>query len=170
MKNIVLIGFMGTGKTAVGRRLAGRLKMEFIDTDTEIEKATGKTVTQIFEKYGPVRFRSEENLVVEKLAKREGLVISTGGGILLNSENLKLLKNNGVLIALKAEPEVIYQRVKNKKSRPLLKGNLMGSILKLLQEREGIYNVAEFSVDTSRITQDAVVDKIHNYLLERKYF
>lgn len=170
MKNIVLIGFMGTGKTAVGRRLAGRLNREFVDTDTEIEKVTGKTVAQIFEKHGQIRFRSEEALVVKKLAGREGLVISTGGGVVLNPENLRLLKDNGILIALKADPDVIYQRVKNKKNRPLLlKGDLKETIFNLIEERQGVYDIAEYFVDTSSLSQEAVVEQIYDYLRERKY-
>lgn len=170
MKNIVLIGFMGTGKTAVGRRLAQRLGREFIDTDAEIERVTGKTVAQIFAKDGVTRFRSEEALLVKKLAGREGLVISTGGGLVLNPENVRLLKENGVLIALTAAPEVIYQRVKNKKNRPLLlKGDLRERIDSLLKEREGAYDVAEYTVDTGILSLDEAVEGIVRFLEERNY-
>lgn len=170
MKNIVLIGFMGTGKTAAGRRLAYRLKRKFIDTDAEIEKITGKTIAQIFAKDGVIRFRSEEALLVKKLAVREGLVISTGGGLVLDPENVQLLKENGVLIALTTPPEVIYDRVKNKNSRPLLmKGELQEQIHSLLKERHGTYDVAEFTVDTGTCIVDEVVEQIQRYLTERKY-
>ncbi|HOV79806.1 MAG TPA: shikimate kinase [Bacillota bacterium] len=168
MKNIVLIGFMGTGKTAVGRRLAARLNREFVDTDAEIERITGKTVAQIFEKDGPVRFRSEEALLVKKLCSKKGMVISTGGGMVLNHENVELLGKSGVLIALKAEPDVICRRLKNKRNRPLLlKGDLKENVLKLLEQRRGIYDVAEYTVDTSELNQEAVVDLIIDFLSER---
>lgn len=168
-KNIVLIGFMGTGKTAVGHKLARRLKREFVDTDAEIEEVTGKTIARIFAQDGVVRFRSEEALLVRKLAVRVGLVISTGGGLVLDPENVLLLKENGVLIALTASPEVIYQRVKKKKNRPLLlKGELMETIQNLLKEREGAYDVAEFTVDTGTCGVDEAVEQIVKHLSERK--
>lgn len=170
MKNIVLIGFMGTGKTAAGRRLAQRLRREFVDTDAEIEKVTGKTVAQIFARDGAVRFRSEEALLAKKLAGRRGLVVSTGGGMVLNPENVRLFKENGILIALTADPEVIMGRVKSKKSRPLLaKGDLREVVEGLLKEREGVYDVAEFTVDTGKFSVDEVTEKIIRYLSERNY-
>lgn len=170
MKNIILIGFMGTGKSVVGRRLAQRIKREFIDTDDEIERLTGKTVAQIFARDGVVRFRSEEELLVKKLARRSGLVIATGGGVVLNPENMKLLKENGVLIALTASPEVIYNRVRNKKSRPLLMHkDIKNRIIELLQERRNAYLGADYTVDTGNISISETVEDITRYLLERNY-
>lgn len=170
MKNIVLIGFMGTGKTAVGRRLAARLGRRFVDTDAAIEEVTGKTVAQIFARDGVTRFRSEETLLAGKLSMQEGLVISTGGGMVLNPENVSCLKENGVLIALTASPEVIYQRVKNKKNRPLLqKSEMRERIEELLEERAGVYDVAEYTMDTSKANIDQTVDQILGYLKERGY-
>lgn len=170
MKNIVLIGFMGTGKTTVGRRLAARLNRKFVDTDTAIEELTGKSIVEIFRKDGPIRFRSEEKLQAKKLADKEDLVISTGGGMVLDKENVELLKKNGVLICLTADPEVIYNRVKNKRKRPLLqKGNVRETIYALMNERDGAYYVAEFTVDTGKGTPDETVDKIINFLKEKGY-
>ncbi len=169
MKNIVLIGFMGVGKTSIGRRLAQRLSRAFIDTDAEIEAVTGKTISQLFTRYGVIRFRSEEELLVKKLAGREDLVISTGGGTVLNPENIRLLKEKGVLIALTAAPEVLYSRLANKKTRPLvLKGELKQKIDDLLEERKGIYDVADYSVDTGVFCIDGVVEQILLYLSERE--
>jgi len=169
-KNIVLIGFMGTGKTAVGRRLAVKLNYKFIDTDAEIENITGKTVAQIFARDGVIRFRSEEALLVKKLARQEGLVISTGGGIVLNPENVCLLQENGILIGLAAAPEVIFERLKNKRNRPLLaKGNMKEQIVTLLEERRGAYDVAEYTVDTGAFSPEEVVGKIIHYLKEKQY-
>ncbi len=166
MKNIVLIGFMGTGKTAVGRRLASRLGRKFIDTDAEIERVTGKTIPQIFAQDGELRFRSEERLVIQKLSRQEGMVIATGGGAVLNPENMADLKRNGITICLTAEPEIIYQRVRGKKHRPLLnkKGDLLGQIKELLDRRKPFYQAADYTVDTSYKTPEKVVDEIIAYL------
>ncbi len=170
MKNIVLIGFMGTGKTAVGKRLAGRLNREFVDTDAAIEKLTGKSISEIFRKDGVIRFRSEEKLQVQKLASKTGLVISTGGGLVLDKENVELLQKNGVLICLTADPEVIYNRVRNKRKRPLLqKGDVKETVYRLMQERKESYKVAEFTVDTGKGSLNETVDKIVAYLKEQKY-
>ncbi len=169
MKNIVLIGFMGTGKSAVGRRLAARLGREFVDTDEEIERVTGKTIPQIFAREGEIRFRSEEALVVKKVAARENLVVATGGGVVLNPENVRALQQNGVLIGLVADPGVIYRRVKRKRNRPLLNGpgDILTRIKELLAARADAYAVAEFTVDTGRHTIDEAVEMIIAYLKER---
>lgn len=168
MKNIVLIGFMATGKSTVGRRLAQCLRRTFVDTDKEIEAVTGKTIAQIFAKDGEKRFRSEENLIVKKLVSREGLVIATGGGLVLNPGNFRLLGENGIIIALTAPPDIIFQRVKGKKQRPLLtKGDLRENINRLLQERQGIYQKADLIVDTGTHTLDETVGQITTFINKR---
>jgi shikimate kinase len=170
IKNFVLIGFMATGKTVIGRNLAGLLKREFVDTDAAIEKLTGKTVSQIFAAEGEARFRLEEELLVQKLSSRDNLVIATGGGLVLNPENLRLLKKNGVLIALTASPEVIHERVKRNKNRPLLsKGDLLSRIKELMYQRKHAYAAAEITIDTGKYSIDDAVKQINLYLLERKY-
>ncbi len=170
MRNIVLIGFMGTGKTAIGRRLAGKLRREFMDTDAAIEELTGKSISEIFRRDGAIRFRSEEKLQVQRLADKSNMVISTGGGLVLDQENVTALRKNGVLICLTADPEVIYNRVKNKNNRPLLqKGSIKESVYRLMQEREENYNTAEFTVDTGKGSLSETVDKIMVYLRENNY-
>jgi len=170
-KNIVLFGFMGSGKSTLGRRLAKRLGYTFIDTDNAIEEVTGKTVEQIFHTDGEKRFRSEEKLLVRKLAGQSRLVIATGGGMVLEQENVEILKQNGVLIWLVADPEVILERVKNKKRRPLLnKGDLMENIIRLSQERESAYAaIAEFTIDTSKQSFDQMLLQIRVFLEEKGY-
>ncbi len=169
-KNIVLIGFMATGKSSLGRRLAGRLHYRFVDTDQAIEEITGKTVEQIFRQDGETRFRSEENLLARKLSKQSGLVIATGGGMVLNPENVALLRQNGVLIGLRADPEVIIQRAKGKRRRPLLnRGDLRSNVMKLLREREGAYDLAEFTVDTGKLSLDQAYNEIVQYLKQSGY-
>ncbi len=170
MKNIVLIGFMGTGKSTVGRRLALRLGLEFIDTDEEIERITGKTIQEIFARNGLIRFRSEESLVVRKLSVQGGKVIATGGGAVLDPKNVACLKKNGVLIRLTASPEVIVHRVGKKRNRPLLnRGEDLGeTVEKLMQEREEIYSqAADFTVDTGALSKDDTVERIVSFLEER---
>lgn len=169
-KNIVLIGFMATGKTTVGRRLASRLGLAFVDTDLEVEKVVGRTVAEIFYRYGIIRFRSEEALVIKKLSAMEGLVIATGGGAVLDPENVKVLKQNGLLIRLTASPDIIYQRVKNKRTRPLLDNaqNLPELIRRMMAEREEFYRrAADFSVDTGLGTKEQAVNMIISFLRER---
>lgn len=169
MKNIVLIGFMATGKSTIGRRLAQRLNRDFVDTDKEIETITGRTVAQIFAKDGIKRFRSEENLLAKRLAPKEDLVIATGGGMVLNPENVRLLKEKGVLIALTAPPDIIIARVKGKKTRPLLQGGALDDrINRLLKEREYLYDEADLVVDTGHCSAGETVEKIISYLSERK--
>jgi len=170
-KNIVLIGFMGVGKSTLGRRLAKRLGYKFIDTDSAIEEITGKTVEQIFRIDGETRFRSEEKLLVRKLAGQSGLVIATGGGMVLAPESVALLQQNGVLILLRADHEVILQRVKNKKHRPLLsKGDLFENIVRLSKERESIYAaIAEFTVDAGQLNYDEMLCQIRVFLEQKGY-
>ncbi|NLK51159.1 MAG: shikimate kinase [Syntrophomonadaceae bacterium] len=159
--NLILIGFMGTGKTTVGRTLARLLDKEFMDTDSEIEKVVGLKIEDIFNRYGEIRFRSEESLVVQKLARRQNQVISTGGGVVLNPENVRALKATGYLVCLQAAPEVIQSRV-SRRIRPLLrKDNSLERIKELLKERETSYRGADLYVDTSNCTQEEVVNQIY---------
>lgn len=164
MGNIILTGFMGSGKSTVGMRLAERLKMEFVDLDREIEKVTGMSVNQIFKRYGEIRFRSEENLMVEKLAKRDGLVIATGGGTVLREENMQILRNNGIIILLEASPEDIFARVSRKRgTRPLLRKNLtIENIEAMLADRDPFYQQADHRINTSGKDLDTIVKEIMN--------
>lgn len=171
MKNIVLIGFMGTGKSTVGKRLARRLNYAFIDTDQAIEEITGLTVSQIFAKHGFKRFRGEEALLASKLADKKRLVIATGGGLVLNAGNVEKMQRNGVLICLEASPETICRRVRNKRTRPLLaKGNLTVTVQRLLKERQGAYKMAELTMNTDKLSPEEIVDKIIQFMLERGYW
>lgn len=161
-KNIVLIGFMGTGKSSVGVRLAARLKKEFIDMDREIENVSGMSVSDIFRRYGERRFRSEETLMAKKLGQRENLVIATGGGVVLVPENIEILRQNGTIILLEARAEDIWARVNRKKgTRPLLKGAASTKdIEKLLAERAAYYDCADIRVNTSNKELDTIIQEI----------
>ncbi len=160
--NIVLIGFMGTGKSAVGSRLAQRLRKQFIDMDREIENITGMTIPEMFKRHGELRFRSEEKLLARKLSERENLVISTGGGLVLLEENIITLRKNGILICLDASPEDIFERVNRKKgSRPLLrKGTTLETIQTMLKEREPYYACADIRINTSGRELDQIIREI----------
>lgn len=168
-KNIVLIGFMGTGKSSVGMKLAERLNRKFVDMDREIEKVCGMSVSDVFRRYGEIRFRSEERLMAGKLARQTGLVIATGGGVVLGDGNLEALQENGIIINLEAKPEYIFQRVNRKKgTRPLLKKNVtVDEIKEMLQHRQPLYQQAEIIVDTNNKGVDEVVEEIISYLRAR---
>ncbi len=161
-KNIVLIGFMGTGKTTIGMRLAEKLKRTFVDMDREIESLTGLSIADIFRMYGEIRFRSEETLMAHKMGRRSDLVISTGGGTVLQEENISALKENGVLICLDAQPADIYARVNRKKgSRPLLKKDItITEIEEFLRLREPFYACADIRVSTSNKNTSEIAEEI----------
>ncbi|SPF43706.1 Shikimate kinase [Candidatus Desulfosporosinus infrequens] len=159
MRNIVLIGFMGTGKSTVGKRLAQALAWDFVDTDSEIGEVTNLSVTEIFRRHGETRFRSEERIVVARLSQQEQIVIATGGGTVLNPLNWEALAQNGTVIALYATLEAILSRIGHKNDRPLLKGS-KEAIEKLWSERQACYAQADFTVDTSQKNIDEVVSEI----------
>lgn len=172
MKNIVLAGFMATGKTTVGRILAQRLGLEFVDTDEEIERVADTNVADLFSRYGPVRFRSEEALVIKKLSARVGLVIATGGGAVLDPQNVAELKKNGVIVLIRSSAGVILRRVKSGKSRPLLAGapELKVRIEELMAEREEAYaGAADLEVFSGDESKEEMAEKIIRLLRERKY-
>lgn len=175
-KNIILIGFMGTGKSTVGYRLSQKLRREFIDMDREIERITGMPVSALFRKYGETRFRSEEQLLAQKLGRCSDLVIATGGGVVLEPENIRVLRENGIIICLDATPEDIFERVNRKKrTRPLLKKNFqVEDIKKMLAEREPLYACADYRVNTSYQGANlySVVDeiiKVNNTKIEDEF-
>ena len=162
MKNVVLIGFMGVGKTEVGGLLASELGMAYIDTDSMIEAKQGRLINEIFAVDGEDKFRDMETAVLDELKGTEGHVISTGGGIILRPDNIKKLKSLGPVVLLRASPEVSYERLKGLSDRPLLKVDKpLDKIKEILSFREPIYRaVADIEVDTSKITQKETCRKI----------
>lgn len=166
-KNIVLLGFMGTGKSVVGRRLAESLGYRFVDTDRFIEERSGRSIAEIIRTEGEEQFRQLEALTVHEVAAMSRCVISTGGGVVLNPSNVAALGENGVFVALKARPETILKRVQRKKGkRPLLEGpNPLERIKTLMKVREALYHIAPFSVDTSDTSVDEVVAQIRRQVL-----
>jgi shikimate kinase len=160
-RNIVLVGFMGTGKTAVGRRLAERLGRELLDMDATLEARAGKPITQIFAEDGEPHFRALERALVRELAARSGLVISTGGGIVLNPDNVADFERTGLVVCLTAAPEVILRRVAHETHRPLLRAaDKRERITALLAQRAPLYAAVTHQVDTDSLTADAAADRI----------
>ncbi|MFA5034821.1 MAG: shikimate kinase [Candidatus Margulisiibacteriota bacterium] len=160
--NIILIGFMGSGKSAVGRALAERLRLEFLDTDELIEGAEGMKISKIFKEKGEEYFRALETDTLETLATYDNFVLSTGGGIILREANVALLRNLGKVVLLWAEPDVIFERVGKEKHRPLL--NVLdpkAEINKILNVRRAKYQAAaQVTIDTSTIPVAEVVERI----------
>lgn len=138
--NIFLIGLMGAGKTTQGKRLASLLRYPFIDSDQEIIRRTGVSIATIFELEGEEGFRIRETAVIEELSRRQPIVLATGGGAVLREENRGYLKTRGTIVYLHAAPEVLYQRIRADKSRPLLQvADPMTKLAELYRQRDPIY-------------------------------
>lgn len=165
MKNIILTGFMGAGKSAVGKKLAERLSMEIIDTDDVIEQESGMKISDIFSQFGEDHFRKLEKMVVEEISTFNNHVIITGGGVVVNKENIENLRKNGIIVYLHTTPEVIYERVKSETHRPLLQAkDPMKKIKELLDYRAQFYANNDIEVDTSNLSVDEVVEEIIKHL------
>ena len=163
MKNIVLMGFMGAGKTTIGKKLAKALEYEFIDTDEWIEKEQGRKISNIFAEDGEVVFRDMETDLLKRLQNsEEKFVLSVGGGMPVREENRALLRNLGIVIYLKTSKEEIIRRVSGDKNRPLLQGgDLEEKVTKLMNARERIYvETAHVEVITDGKTPSKVVENI----------
>jgi len=160
-KNIVLMGFMGTGKTSAGKTVASKLKMTFLDMDEVISKRAGKPVSRIFAEDGEAHFRSLERSLVKELSGTKGLVIATGGGIVLNPENIKDFSRSGLVVCLMARPATVLKRVAGDTSRPLLAGNdKSGKVIELMESRQKLYEAIPNRIDTDSLTANEVATRI----------
>src|SRR3989449_10601935 len=168
MRNVVLIGFMGTGKSEVGQLLARRLGWTFIDTDRRIEARQRATVAQIFARHGEEYFRTVEASVVAEAAARRDAVIATGGGVVLRPENMMDLRRHGWIVSLTAPLDVLGKRLGEAKSRPLLRGDVRESVVRLLDQRRPLYRDADLLVDVSDATPERVVEAIMALLRTRE--
>lgn len=164
-KNIVLIGFMGSGKTSVGKRLSMILKREFIDMDDYIEKREQMTVNEIFAQKGEPYFREQERELCKRLANSYNKVVATGGGVVKSAENIAALKNSGIIFYLCSTPEKIAENLKNDSSRPLLNvPDKADKIRQMMKEREPFYkNAYDVEIDVSNSEIDKTVEYIINY-------
>jgi shikimate kinase len=169
MKNLVLVGFMGSGKTSAGQLAAKRLGLKFVDMDDLIEQRQGRTISEIFETEGEVFFREHERNLARELASRPDQCIATGGGIVLDPDNLRDLSRNGVVICCWVEPRIAHERTKHAKHRPLLEADSdrLARIEALLQERESLYKAISNRIDTSAMTVDQQADAIERLYRER---
>ena len=173
MKNIALIGFMGTGKTAVGQLLAKKLKMAFFELDSLIEKKAGKSIPEIFQQDGEIAFRELEIEVTREVAQKQGSVIACGGGIVLNKINIDRLKQGAAIVHLTATPTEILRRVSIEAGqRPLLEVENPGlAIRELLKFRKPFYErAADITINTSKLDIEAVAEEIMEKLKENEGF
>jgi len=165
MNNIILVGFMGAGKSVVGKKLAAKLNKDFVESDDMIEAREKMPIRDIFEKKGEPYFRRVEKEVIKEASSRKNVVISAGGGAIVDEENFNNLKNSGTLICLKASPDTILKRTKDLKTRPLLNvPDPKKRIEELLKKREPYYNKANFIIDTDNLSIEQVVLKITDLL------
>jgi shikimate kinase len=169
MNNIFLTGFMGSGKTTIGKKLAAKLEITHIDSDDYVEKKAGKTINQIFENSGELVFRKLEKAAISEISNTDSCVVSLGGGALVNPKNIRRVKKHGVLFYLKTSREEILRRVKSTNTRPLLQ-NPDGSpapeeetikyIETLLKVRQPGYNKSDYIIITDNKKEDEVVNSI----------
>ncbi|MEW6410370.1 MAG: 3-dehydroquinate synthase [Nitrospirota bacterium] len=160
-RNIILTGFMGTGKTEVGRLMAQMLDFQFVDTDQIIEERQGITIREIFDRYGEPYFRNIERMVVEDVSRGKGQVIATGGGVVLDRRNMVNLKRAGLVVCLWASPSTIYERSAGNSDRPLLNtADPMKRIKNLLKERDAYYKQADISIDTTGKSPEMVASEV----------
>ncbi len=156
-RNIILTGFMGTGKSTIGKLLAEKLNRSFVDTDVEIVRQAKKTIPEIFERDGEAAFRQLERRVCRFLAGQRGYVIATGGGMLVDEGNRVVMLASGLVICLNASPEAIHQRLRTDETeRPLLKGDWQA----LLEKRRDSYDMIPHQIDTTARTPAQIVEDI----------
>jgi shikimate kinase len=161
--NMFLIGFMGTGKTTVGRALADRLRLRFVDMDDVIVDRAGKSIPEIFAEDGEPAFRALERQVAHDLSCEIGLVVATGGGVILDPANMEDFCSGGLVVCLSAHPDAVLDRVEGDTNRPLLAGERTekrAKMVALLEKRQPLYGAVPNQVDTTDLTADEVVDRV----------
>jgi shikimate kinase len=160
-RNIILTGFMGTGKSEVGKQLAAVLGRKFIDTDIQIEQEEGMSIAQLFATRGEPYFRERERQMIAHACREEGVIIATGGGAMVSAENAARLKASGTVICLTATPEVILRRVQKDETRPLLQSeDQLARVRTLLTARAAAYAKADAMLDTSHRAVNEVVQAV----------
>ncbi len=168
LRNVVLIGFMGTGKSAVGRILARRLGWAFVDTDRRIEERERATIPQLFARHGEAYFRDVEERVIADLAARRDVVVATGGGAVLRPENMRRLRARGWIVSLTAPADALLRRLANGEKRPLLRGDVRQNVTKLLDQRRPLYRDADLMVDVSVASPERVAGAVLTFLASRE--
>lgn len=160
-RSVVLVGMMGAGKSSVGRRLAFRLGVPFVDADNEIESAAGMTIPEIFAKHGEAYFRAGEARVIARLLDQGPQVLATGGGAVMDPQTRALIRDKGISIWLKADVEVLLKRTKRRSDRPLV-----DRIKDLMPQREPIYALSDLVVQSRDEPHETIVDEIVAALTE----
>ena len=168
-RTVALVGLMGAGKTAIGKRLAARLGLPFVDADDEIERAAGCTVSEFFERYGETEFRAGERRVIARLLEGPPHILSTGGGAYMDPDTRALLKAQAITVWLRAELDVLFDRVKKRAHRPLLRaGDPRDILARLMAQRYPIYAEADLVVDSTaqptETTTDQVIEALQRHL------
>jgi shikimate kinase len=164
----VLVGMMGAGKSSIGRRLAARLGVPFIDADTEIEKAAGMSIAEIFQAHGEPYFRAGETRVIARLLESGPQVLATGGGAFMNADTRAAIRVKGISIWLRATLDVLTRRIKRRGDRPLLKtSDPVETLRRLIDERDPVYAEADLTVESRDVPHDAIVDEIMDGLRAR---
>jgi len=172
-RSVVLVGMMGAGKSSIGRRLAQRLGLAFVDADAEIEAAAGMTIPEIFATYGEADFRSGEARVIARLledgGQRVGLVLATGGGAFMNADTRAVIRAKGFSVWLKADFEVLMRRVKRRSTtdRPMLQGDPAQRIRELMDQRDPVYAEADVTVMSRDVPHETIVNEIIEALADR---
>ena len=162
--NTYIVGVMATGKTVVGLRVARKLNQQFIELDSLIEEEQKRKISQIFAEDGEAYFRSLEKQAIKKISLERDLVVSCGGGIVLDSQNIQIMKRTGLMICLSASPEVILARTRGTRHRPLLNvDDPKERIRELLKIRAPFYAQADYTIDTSDLDIPSVVNKVLEY-------
>jgi shikimate kinase len=160
-RSVVLVGMMGAGKSSIGRRLATRLALPFVDADMEIEKAAGMSIPDIFASRGEPDFRAGEARVIARLLESGPQVLATGGGAFMNPDTRIVIGGKGVSVWLKAEAEVLMRRIKRRHDRPLLQTDDPAETLRqLIDARYPVYALADFTVQSREVPHDKIVDEI----------
>lgn len=166
LRPIVLVGLMGAGKTSVGRRLAEKLGIEFVDADHEIEMAAGKPITEIFADHGETYFREGERRVIARLLENGSQVLATGGGAWMNSDTREKVKQLGISVWLKADLDVLLKRVSKRSDRPLLREDPEGVLRKLIDQRYPFYATADVTVESRDVQHGQMVNDVVKALAE----
>src|SRR6187402_104543 len=161
-RSVVLVGMMGAGKSSIGRRLAQRLGVSFVDADAEIEAAAGMTIAEIFASYGEPYFRSGEQRVIARLLESGPQVLATGGGAYMNAETRTAIRQKGISVWLKADFDVLMRRVKRRSTadRPMLQGDPAQRIAHLMAERYPVYAEADVTVMSRDVAHETIVNEI----------
>jgi shikimate kinase len=169
MNTLFLTGFMGAGKTTIGRALADELSLTLFDTDELIERAMKKTINAIFEDEGELAFRNYEHKVLQNVSG-QSVIVTTGGGIVTREENRQCMKKNGIIIYLHSDPETILERLREDATRPLLRENKKEMIGQLFEARLPYYLEADYVVNTTGKSVNTVVTEITGFLIRDPRF